>query len=78
MAWLNIAKTYEPHFLPGRALLAELSVQAGLPGDYDTELASIKAALSLYGMGARNETERQFMSVDLTSLEKTLAVELTQ
>lgn len=75
---LNIAKTYEPHFLPGRALLAELSVQAGLPGDYDTELASIKAALSLYGMGARNETERQFMSVDLTSLEKTLAVELTQ
>ena len=75
---LKIATTHEPNFLPGRALLAELSVQAGLPGDYGTELAAIKTALSTYGGGARNETERQFMSVDLTQLEKVLALELIQ
>lgn len=75
---LKIAKNHEPNFLPGRALLAELSVQAGIPGDYGAELAAIRTVLSTYGSGALNETERQFMSVDLTPLERALALELIQ
>lgn len=78
IALLKTATTHEPNFLPGRALLAELSVQAGLPGDYSSELAAIKTALTTYRGGVRNEIEQQFMSVDLTPLETALALELIQ
>ena len=40
--------THEPNFLPGRALLAEQSLRAGIPGAYQQEYDAIKAVRSKY------------------------------
>ena len=36
---LTTATAHEPNFLPGRALLAELSLKLGIPGDYAREMS---------------------------------------
>ena len=74
---LRTAKAHEPNFLPGRALLAELSLKTGLPGDYRQEFTAIKAVLSTYENSVTNETERQFLTVDLYPLGRALALEPT-
>jgi O-antigen ligase len=72
---LTTAKAYEPNFLPGRALLAELSLKAGIPGDYAGEMANITAAHSQYASQVRDDLERQFMDVDLYPLGRAMALE---
>ncbi len=71
---LTIAKGYEPNFLPGRALLAELSLKAGKPGDYQREYAAIKAVRLMYAGREFTETERRFLDVDLYPLGRALAM----
>jgi O-antigen ligase len=78
MALLTTAKALEPNFLPGRALLAEQSLRAGLPGDYKREYDAIKAVVSRYAHRELSETERRFLDVDLYSLGRVLAMELMQ
>ena len=75
IALLTTAKGYEPNFLPGRALLAELSLKAGKPGDYQGEYAAIKAVQSRYAGRELNEIERRFLDVDLYPLGRALAME---
>ena len=75
IALLTTAKEYEPNFLPGRALLAEVSLKAGKAGDYRREYAAIKAVQSRYAGSELNETERRFMDVDLYPLGRALATE---
>jgi len=71
---LTIATTHEPNFLPGRALLAELSLQTGIPGDYVREMANITAIRSRYAQQVRDDVERQFMKVDLYPLGRAIAL----
>ena len=68
LALLTTATTHEPNFLPGRALLAELSLRAGIPGDYQQEYDAIKAVRSKYAHRELSETERRFLDVDLYPL----------
>jgi tetratricopeptide (TPR) repeat protein len=75
---LTAAKAHEPNFLPGRALLAEQSLRAGIPGDYRREYQAIKAVVSMYAHRASNETERRFLDVDLYPLGRALAMESMQ
>jgi O-antigen ligase len=72
---LTTAKAYEPNFLPARALLAELSLKAGVPGDYAGEMANITAIHSQYASQVRDDLERQFMDVDLYPLGRAMALE---
>ncbi|HEU4505384.1 MAG TPA: O-antigen ligase family protein [Nitrospira sp.] len=78
IALLTTATAHEPNFLPGRALLAEQSLRAGLPGDYKREYDAIKAVVSRYAHRELNETERRFLDVDLYPLGRALAVESMQ
>jgi O-antigen ligase len=71
---LSTAMVYEPYFLPGRALRAELSLKAGIPGDYVKEMAAIAAIQSRYEHEVRDDIERQFMSVDLYPLGRAVAM----
>jgi tetratricopeptide (TPR) repeat protein len=75
IALLTTAIAHEPNFLPGRALLAEQSLLAGLPGDYRQEYSAIKAVLSKYAHQELTETERRFLDVDLYPLGRALAME---
>jgi predicted Zn-dependent protease len=77
IALLTTATTHEPNFLPGRALLAEQSLLAGIPGDYRREYAAIKAIVAKYAHRELSETERRFLDVDLYPLGRALAVEAT-
>jgi hypothetical protein len=72
---LTTAVSYEPNFLPGRALLAEHSLRAGIPGDYRREYAAMKAILSKYAHRQLSETERRFLDVDLYPLGRAVAME---
>jgi O-antigen ligase len=74
IALLTTARGYEPNFLPGRALLAELSLKAGKPGDYQREYAAIKAVQSRYAGRELNDIERRFLDVDLYPLGRALAI----
>jgi tetratricopeptide (TPR) repeat protein len=74
---LTTAKAYEPNFLPGRALLAELSLKAGIPGNYAGEMADIRAIHSQYEYQLRDDIERQFMDVDLYPLGRAIALGAT-
>lgn len=74
---LTAAKAYEPNFLPGRALLAELSLKAGIPGNYAGEMANITAIRSQYEYQLRDDIERQFMDVDLYPLGRAIALGAT-
>ena len=71
---LTTATVHEPNFLPGRALLAELSFQMGVPGDYARELANITAIRSRYADQIRDDVERQFIDVDLYPLSRAIAL----
>jgi tetratricopeptide (TPR) repeat protein len=72
---LTAAKGHEPNFLPGRALLAEQSLRAGIPGDYRREYQAMKAVVTMYAHRELNETERRFLDVDLYPLGRALAME---
>lgn len=72
---LTTATTHEPNFLPARALLAELSLQTGIPEDYAREMARITAIRSRYADQARDDIERKFLSVDLYPLGRAIALE---
>ena len=74
IALLTTATAHEPNFLPGRALLAELSIQTGIPTDYTRELANITAIRSRYVDQIRDEVERQFIDVDLYPLRRAIAL----
>jgi tetratricopeptide (TPR) repeat protein len=71
---LTTATTHEPNFLPGRALLAELSLKAGVAGNYTQEMADITAIHSRYAQQVRNDVERQFIDVDLYPLGRAIAL----
>ena len=73
---LTTATTHEPNFLPGRALLAEQSLRAGIPGAYQQEYDAIKAVRSKYAHRELSETERRFLDVDLYPLGRAVAMEL--
>jgi O-antigen ligase len=75
IALLQTATAHEPNFLPGRVLLAEESLHAGIPGDYAREYAAIKAVQSRYAHRELSETERLFLDVDLYPLGRALAME---
>jgi tetratricopeptide (TPR) repeat protein len=75
IALLQTAAGHEPNFLPGRVLLAEESLHAGIPGDYAREYAAIKAVQSRYAHRELSETERLFLDVDLYPLGRALAME---
>ena len=73
---LEEAKRYEPNFLPGRALLVEMSLQS-LPVDsLRQEFNAMKTIQSTYARRVLNETERQFLTVDLYPLGRMLALGL--
>ncbi len=74
IALLTTATAHEPNFLPGRALLAELSLKLGIPGDYARELANITAIRSRYADQIRDDVERQFIDVDLYPLSRAIAL----
>ena len=76
LSLLTTATTHEPNFLPGRALLAEQSLRAGIPGTYQQEYAAIKAVRSKYAHRELSETERRFLDVDLYPLGRAVAMEL--
>ena len=76
IALLEEAKRYEPNFLPGRALLAELSLGKGSEDGVRKEFSTMKTILETYERNVLNETERQFMAVDLYPLGRALAMEL--
>ena len=71
---LTTATAHEPNFLPGRALLAELSLKLGIPGDYAREVANITAIRSRYADQIRDDVERQFIDVDLYPLSRVIAL----
>jgi hypothetical protein len=71
---LATATGHEPNFLPGRALLAELSLKIGMPGDYAQEIRDITAIHSQYAQQVRDEVERQFMDVDVYPLGRAVAL----
>ena len=73
MELLSAAKVHEPNFLPGRVLLAELSIKAGIAGDYAKEMASITDIRLRYEPLIRDEIERQFLNVDLDPLQRVIA-----
>jgi O-antigen ligase len=73
---LTAATAHEPNFLPGRALLAELSLKIGIPGDYAQEMRNITAIHSQYAQQVRDEVERQFIDVDLYPLGRAIALEV--
>jgi hypothetical protein len=72
---LLTATAHEPNFLPGRAMLAELSLKSGIPGDYAQEMRNITAIHSQYAQQVRDEVERQFIDVDLYPLGRAIALE---
>ena len=74
IALLNTAREFEPNFLPGRALLAEVSLRAGLPGNYDVEIADIRSVFERYEHQVRDDIERQFINVDLYPLGRAMAM----
>ena len=72
---LTVATAHEPNFLPGRALLAELSLKMKIPGDYAQEMRNITDIRSQYSQQVRDEVERQFIDVDLYPLGRAIALE---
>jgi predicted Zn-dependent protease len=75
IALLQTATRYEPNYLPGRALLAELGLKQGRPGEYRQELQNLKTLQSTYESQAVDELDRQFLHVDLYPLARALAME---
>ncbi len=62
------AKRLEPNFLPARALLAHLWVDAGRLDDAKQELHEIQARQARYKQWNKNSIDRAFLSVDVAPL----------
>ena len=71
---LTTATAAGPNFCQGRALLAELSFQMGIPGDYIRELENITAIRYRYADQIRDDVERRFIDVDLYPLSRAIAL----
>ena len=75
IALLETAKKYEPNYLPGRALLAELCLKQGCPGDYQTELQTLQTLQSTYESQITDDLDRKYLHVDLYPLARAVASE---
>jgi O-antigen ligase len=73
---LEKAKLYEPNFLPGRALLLEMALKLTSADSLQREFNEMKTIQSTFERRILNETERQFLDVDLYPLGRMLAVEV--
>ncbi len=73
--WLSQASTYEPNFLPARALLAELSLRTGKSVVARSEYNAMVTIKRQFEGRILSETERQFLDVDLYPLGRALALE---
>jgi O-antigen ligase/Tfp pilus assembly protein PilF len=74
-ARLQQAVVTEPNFLPARAILAELSLKAGERKVTQSEFDAIVVIKRKYEGWVLNDTERQFLEVDLDPLGRALALE---
>jgi Tfp pilus assembly protein PilF len=75
IARLQQAVVTEPNFLPARTILAELSLKAGERKVAQSEFDAIVAIKQKYEGRVLNDIERQFLEVDLSPLERALALE---
>lgn len=75
---LEKAKRYEPNFLPGRALLLEMALKSAPPHSLRQEFNAMKTVQSTFERRSLNETERQFLDVDLYPLGRMLALEVNR
>ncbi len=73
--WLQRVVGTEPNFLPARALLAELSLKAGEHEAARSEFDGIVAVKRKYEQSAQSDMERQFIHVDLSTLERAMTLE---
>jgi O-antigen ligase len=73
---LGKAKLYEPNFLPGRALLMEMSLKSASTDSLRREFNAMKTIQSTFERRMLNETERQFLAVDLYPIGRMLALEV--
>ena len=64
----KVAERLEPNFLPARALLAALSIDAGRIDDARQELQEIQARQARYQQWNKNSIDRAFLSVDVAPL----------
>jgi len=62
------AEQLEPNFLPARALLARLWVDAGHIDDAKRELQEIQVRQARYDQWSKNNIERAFLNVDVAPL----------
>ena len=74
-ARLQQAVVTEPNFLPARTILAELSLKAGERKVTQSEFDAIVVIKRKYEGWVLNDTERQFLDVDLSPLGRALALE---
>lgn len=77
-AWLRVAVTYEPNFLPARIRLAELALSDGDVKSVRSEIDAIVAAKRRYEGWAVTDLERQFLDADPSPLERTISSESIQ
>ncbi len=70
IAWLVLAKSYEPNFLPARVRLAELALREGLTEAARAEYGEIVKVMERYRGGTLNPLERQFLEVDDAALKR--------
>jgi O-antigen ligase len=75
---LEKAKLYEPNFLPGRALLLEMALKLTSADSLQREFNEMKTIQSTFERRILNETERQFLDVDLYPLGRMLALEVNR
>ncbi len=71
---LQQAIAYEPNFLPARALLAELAVQAGETAVARMEYESIVSAQHKFSGRPLNALEREFLGVDAARVGRLVAL----
>lgn len=72
-SWLLQAVSTEPNFLPARAALAELSLESGDLPAAQLELDTIASIKRKYERRTLSDQERQFLDVDLGSVNQALA-----
>jgi tetratricopeptide (TPR) repeat protein len=68
------SRNYEPNFLPSRARLAELALEAGEIEYARREYREMTAILKKFERWTLSETERDFINVDLYPLGRALAL----
>lgn len=76
-SWVERALEVEPHFLPGRALLAELDLKAGKLDAGRLQLKEIETIQKKFYGHTLSDTERQFLDVNVRSLKQQIAPEPT-